>query len=194
MPKGSLKGARLTRCTNIKGYDKKITKRGSSVTDDEKDEFDREAALCGEVTKWINDDRDKIVDLLLSPQGMTRGYLYKWVEYAEKKGMPTLPASTEYANDQERDRILRANFRALVDHVCTTKEKVVGQLLVLKGTIYQPKGGQLIRLAKPNGEVDRVMRIWDDLEEAYAAVVNTEDYYYGVLAKLGLAYAHPNEE
>ena len=192
MPKASLTGERLTRCTNIRGYEKK--KKKGVFADAQEELADREIALCAEVTKWINSDRDKIVDLLLSPQGMARGYLYKWVEYAEKKGMPTLPASTEYANGEERDRKLRANFRTLVDHVCTTKEKVTGQLMVLKGTIYQPKGGQLIRLAKPNGEVDRVMRIWDDLVNAYEEVVNTDDYYYGVIAKLGLSYAHPNEQ
>jgi hypothetical protein len=193
MPKARLDGRRLTRCTNIPGYEKKTNK---GVFDDAQQELaNREIALCKEVTRWIDDDRDQIVDLLLSPQGMARGYLLKWVEWAEKRGMPTLPAPTEYSNDQERDLKLWANFRALVDYICTTKEKVTGQLLVLKGTIErEKKKGEYVPLDVPNGEVDRVMRIWDALEEAYEDVMNTEDYYYGVLAKLGLSYAHPNEE
>ena len=47
---------------------------------------------------------------------------------------------------------------------------------------------------EPNGEVDRVMRIWQALEEAYEEVMDTEDYDHVVLAKIGLNYAHPNEE
>lgn len=191
MPKASLDGRRKTRCSNIPGYEKKAKK---GVFDDEQQELaNREIALCKEVTRWIDDDRDRIVDLLLSPEGMARGYLSKWVEWAEKRDMPTLPAPTEYANDQERDMKLRANFKALVDHVC--EKKVTGLLLTLKGTIERKdkRTGDWVPLDPPNGEVDRVMRIWDDLEEAYADVMDAEDLYYDVLAKLGLSYAHPNE-
>ena len=153
--------------------------------------YNREAALCQEVSHWISDERDKIVDLLLSPQGMARGYLLKWVKWANTRGVPTLP--DEYANEEERDQKLRANFTALVDRVC--KEKDTGLLLTLKGAIFLKKAGKApVRLVEPNGEVDRVMRIWDILDEAYEDVMENEGAdFYGVKAQIGLAYAHPNE-
>ena len=90
---------------------------------------------------------------------------------------------------------LRANFTALVDRAC--KEKVTSLLLTLKGTILREKkrgSGEYVKLVEPNGEVDRVMRIWDVLDEAYEDVMENEgEDFYGVKAQIGLAYAHPNE-
>lgn len=189
MPKARLDGRRLTRCSNMPGYKKKI--ENGAYLNGQTELYNREAALCQEVGRWIENDRDKIVDLLLSPQGMARGYLLKWVEYAEKRDMPTLPAPSDYANDQQRDTFLRANFTALVDHVC--EKKVDSLLLTLKGTIERKKGTDFVPVDVPNGEVDRVMRIWPALEEAYEEVMDTEDYDHVVLAKIGLDYVHPNE-
>jgi len=192
MPKARLDGRRLTRCSNMPGYKKKI--ENGAYLNGQTEEYNREAALCQEVTHWISNDRDKIVDLLLSPQGMARGYLLRWVEWAYKYDMPTLPAPSDYANDQQRDTFLRANFTALVDRVC--EEKVDGLLLTLKGTILREKKkgtDEYVPPVEPNGEVDRVMRIWPALEEAYEEVMDTEDYDHLVLAKIGLDYAHPNE-
>jgi len=190
MPKARLDGRRQTRCTNLRGYEKKKDK--GALFDAQAELAEREIALCKEVARWIKDDPDKIVDLLLSPQGTARGYLSKWVAWADKHGMPTLPA--EYANEEERDQKLRANFRALVDRVCKPKAQITGLLLTLKGTMLRKNGsGADVPLVEPNGEVDRVMRIWDVLDEAYEDVMDTKDYDYEVLAKIGLAYAHPNE-
>ena len=190
MPKARLDGLRPVRCSNMPGYKKKVEK--GVFADAQEVFYDREDALCQEVSHWISYERDKIVDLLLSPQGTARGYLSKWVQWADKQGMPTLP--DEYANEEERDQKLRANFRALVDRVCKPKAQITGLLLTLKGTIYLTKPGKLpVRLVDPNGEVDRVMRIWDVLEEAYEDVMKTDVIYFDELAKIGLAYAHPNE-
>ena len=138
MPKARLDGRRVTRCSNMPGYKKKI--ENGAYLNGQTEFYDREAALCQEVTKWIDSKRYKIVDLLLSPQGMARGYLSKWVEWAYKNGMPTLPAPSEYANEEERDQKLRANFTALVDHVCAAKKGVTGLLLTLKGCDWPRKG------------------------------------------------------
>lgn len=192
MPKARTDGLRLTRCTNMPGYEKKAKK---GVFDDaQKELYNREAALCEEVSEWINSDRDEIVDLLLSPQGMARGYLYKWVEYAEKRDIPTLPGPSDYANGQQRDTFLRANFTELVKHVCN--EKVTGLLLTLKGEILRnrKKGStEYVPLVEPNGEVDRVMRIWPVLKKAYEDVVVDDVISFKELAKVGLEYVHPNE-
>lgn len=189
MPKARLDGQRATRCSNMPGYKKKI--KSGAYLSAQTEFYNREAALCQEVSHWISDEREKIVDLLLSPQGMARGYLLKWVQWADTRGVPTLP--DEYANEEERDQKLRANFTALVDRVC--KEKVTGLLLTLKGTILLEKKGKApVRLVEPNGEVDRVMRIWDVLDEAYEDVMENEGVdFYGIKAQIGLAYAHPNE-
>ena len=192
MPKARLDGRRVTRCSNMPGYKKKI--ENGAYLNGQTEFYDREAALCQEVTKWIDSKRYKIVDLLLSPQGMARGYLSKWVEWAYKNGMPTLPAPSEYANEEERDQKLRANFTALVDHVCAAKKGVTGLLLTLKGSIGREKGTEFVLLVEPNGEVDRVMRIWPALEDAYEDVMDTEVMYFDELAKIGLDYVHPNEE
>ena len=188
MPKARLDGQRATRCSNMPGYKKKI--KSGAYLSAQTEFYNREAALCQEVSHWISDEREKIVDLLLSPQGMARGYLLKWVQWADTRGVPTLP--DEYANEEERDQKLRANFTALVDRVC--KEKDTGLLLTLKGTMLRKNGsGEFVPLVTPNGEVDRVMRIWDVLDEAYEDVMDTDVVYFDELAKIGLAYAHPNE-
>ena len=70
------------------------------------------------------------------------------------------------------------------------------ELETLKGRILLEKKGskELVPLVEPNGEVDRVMRIWDVLDEAYEDVMENEGAdFYGIKAQIGLAYAHPNE-
>jgi hypothetical protein len=156
--------------------------------------FRRETALCEEISKWIKEDREKIVDLILSPQGMSRGYLNKWVRYANANGMPTLPE--ENANVGERDRQLRSNFLKIVQKVANdTPTKTQNVLTTLKGDVYykRKKDGELVPTALPNGEVDRVMRIWDVVEEAAREVMDGALLDRDMLVQFGLMYVHPNE-
>lgn len=185
---------RMARCANMEGYEKNL--QGGHYNDEPRAQemYDREKALCDEIANWIRKDREKIVNLILSPQGTSRGYLDKWVRYANAKGMPMLPE--EYANEADREDKLRKNCLAIVEKVETdTSTNTKNVLTTLKGNVYYEKKSdkQLVPTLLPNGEVDRVMRIWDVMEEAASKVMGSTRLGRNSLVQLGLGYAHPNE-
>ena len=176
----------------MEGY---LNKKSSELTRLEQELRQRESALCNIVENWMKNDRDKIVNLILSPQGMARGYLDVWVRYGDKQKMPMMPDTT-YTDEADRERKLRANFRALVDHAVANKS--ANQLKTLKGDIYvtrmRDRKKEFVPLEIPNGEVDRVMRIWDELKAGYLVQIPNGGSNYNGIAMYGLQYVHPNED
>lgn len=190
MPKQTQSGLRVTRCSNMEGY---MNKKSSELPRLEQELRQREWALCNIVENWIKNDREKIVNLILSPQGMARGYLDVWVRYGDKQKMPMMPDT--YTDDADRERKLKANFRAIVDHAVANKG--VNQLKTLKGDIYvtriRDRKKEFVPLETPNGEVDRVMRIWDEAKAGYLVQIPNGEGNYNGIAMYGLQYVHPNE-
>ena len=163
------------------------------------EEFKRENALCRVVTKW---SKERLARLILSPEGAARGYLDLWMRYIRdtlqmKEALlkdvvePTDEASRIRAEEQLVD-----NLAAIVKITALRSTKKGGTSA--KNKLNETRWGVVTR-PEPKGEVDRVMRIWDEVEAEWRKLANLEPgaaltpEQYTEVAKFGLEFVHSNE-
>jgi hypothetical protein len=163
-------------------------------------ELKRETALCQIVNEW---NPRKIATLVLSPQGAARGYLALWIGFIYSMGMDDdlftdVPNPTNEEEQEEARVQLTRNLAAIIlrlRKISMDKSKQGHSAAKKKfdETLWGEVGKVVVK-----GEVERVMRIWPEVEKAWREMTGTQtpdltpDQYTEV-AELGLSFAHSNE-
>lgn len=163
------------------------------------EEFKRENALCRVVTKW---SKERLARLILSPEGAARGYLDLWMLYILKNIkmkevlLKDVVEPTDEASRIRAEEQLVDNLAAIVEITASRSTKKGGTSA--KNKLNETRWGRVAR-PEPKGEVDRVMRIWDEVEAEWRKLANlapgaalTPEQYTEV-AKFGLEFVHSNE-
>ena len=163
------------------------------------EEFKREDALCKVVTRW---DSDKLARLILSPEGAARGYLDMWMHYIrdtlkmEEALLKDVVEPTDEESQIKAEEQLVENLKAIVA-ITANKSKELGGTSA-KNKLNDTRWGSVAR-PQPKGEVDRVMRIWDEVEAEWRKLARlapdaalTPGQYMEV-AQFGLEFVHSNE-
>ena len=178
------------RCA--RGYENSVTGK----------ELKCETALCQIVNKWGPRD---IATLVLSTQGAARGYLNLWMGFIVTMGMqndllknvPEPMEGGEEENELAR-RQLTVNLMAIIARlVDISKKSKHPQQAAAKKKLDETLWG-LVGKAVVKGEVERVMRIWTEVEAAWREMTGTQTpdltpAQFTEIAKLGLSFAHSNE-
>jgi len=165
-------------------------------------ELNREWALCKIVNDW---NARQIATLLLSPQGAARGYLATWIGFIDSMGMTDdllkdvlEPVEGGEEQNELARRQLTANLAAIITRVrAISKYKGNSQKTAAKKKFDDVLWGKVGK-AVVKGEVERVMRIWPEVEAAWRTMTGTQapdltPAQYTEIAKLGLDFAHSNE-
>jgi hypothetical protein len=160
----------------------------------------KEGALCNVVHNWR---ADTIAKLILSPQGTARGYLQMWVPFLEKhehyRQLLWSGIQGQIDDDDSKkkmgDQLVR-NLTEIVEKV-RLNSRNRGET-ASKNKLNDTLWGRVDRVVA-KGEVDRVMRIWTEVETAWRNMTDTDNTaeltpeMCSHIAVLGLAFVHSNE-
>ena len=163
------------------------------------EEFKREDALCRIVTKWSS---ERLARLILSPQGAARGYLDMWMHYIrdtlqmEEALLKDVVEPTDEPSRIKAEEQLVENLKAIV--AITAKKSTQLGGTSAKNKLNETRWG-LVARPSPKGEVDRVMRIWDEVEAEWRKLARLAPdaaltpAQYAEVAEFGLEFVHSNE-
>lgn len=163
-------------------------------------ELKKERALCETVNDW---NKRRIATLILSPEGAARGYLATWMGFITTLGLGAdllnnVPEPNNEAGQEDARIQLTTNLAAIITRVREmSKNKKHPQKTAAKKKFDDVLWGKVGKTVV-KGEVERVMRIWEEVEAAWREMTRTETpdltpAQYKEIAVFGLEFAHSNE-
>lgn len=163
------------------------------------EEFKREDALCKIVTGWAS---TKLARLILSPEGAARGYLDMWMQFIrdnlkiEDELLKDVVEPTDEASQIAAEEKLVDNLAKIVTMVNKMSKRAGGT--AAKNKMNDTRWG-LVDKRDVKGEVDRVMRIWDEVGAEWRKLARVQPDadltpgQYAEIAQFGLEFVHSNE-